>query len=107
MQFASYSGSGTEGGDAFQTLLTGTGSGAGKGTVVKTLELITGNASCKATVRRTDAAGVPYGDIPVDLKANDYLVLWEGFVFIPAGHRLQFKADSDGFRIVASCVEMD
>lgn len=106
MQFSSYNGRGVDGDDTFRLLLTGAGSGAGQGTAVKTLELITGNASCKATVRRVDSSGVPYCDILIDLKANDYLVLWEGFVFIPAGHRLQFKANSDGFRIVASCVEM-
>ena len=106
MQFSTYSGSGIEGSDDQTLLLTGAGSGPGKGTVVKTLELITGDASCKAHVIRKDATGVTYGDISVDLKARDYLLLWEGFVFIPAGHRLLFTADSDGFRIIASCIEI-
>ena len=92
--------------------------GASLGTIVKSLEIIGGTESCKVTVTRTDGsepassptqaqvASAAYAVIPVDLKANDYLVLWEGFFVVPSGHRLYFSADSTQCRAVVNYVCM-
>lgn len=96
-----------------QLLLVGTSNG----TIVKSLEIITGNESCYVEVIRTDGtegsspsenniASKSYATIKIDMKANDYLVLWEGFFVIPRNHRLYVKADSVHCRAVASVVEM-
>ncbi len=87
---------------------------AGKsgGTIVKSLEIITGDESCKVEVIRTDStstsfsADAVYADIKLDLKANDYLVLWEGFFVIPQNHRIWIKSTSSKVRVVANVVDM-
>lgn len=84
------------------TLLTGVPSG----TIVKTLEVISGDESSILNIIRKDAAGMIYANIKVDLKANDYLVLWEGFFVIPQGHKLCVSADSNKVTVVANAVEM-
>ncbi len=84
--------------------------GSTNGTVVKTLEISTGNESCYIEIIRRKAAsieypiGEEYSRIKIDMKAYDYLVLWEGFFVIPQGHKLSFTADSTQCRVIANAV---
>lgn len=80
--------------------------GVSNGTIVKTLEIISGESSSILHIIRKDAAENVYADIKVDLKANDYLVLWEGFFIIPYQHKLIISADSDDINVVANVIEM-
>ena len=91
--------------------------GAGMGTVMKSLELISGNESCIVHVIRTngtesdnasieDIAKASYATIKVEMKPNDYLVLWEGFFVLPSNHRLYFNATSSSCRAVVNYVEL-
>jgi hypothetical protein len=106
----------------FKPLLTG----ASKGTIVKSLEIMTGNESSYVEIVRTngnEGAYVPsssgsyptfenalksneYATIRIDMKANDYLVLWEGFFVVPSGHRLYFRSDSTLCKSVANYVDV-
>ena len=104
------------GGDAVANnvlLLTG----ASMGTVMKSLELISGNEPCIVHVIRTDGtepdnasidevASKSYATIEIEMKANDYLVLWEGFFVLPYNHELYFHATADFCRAVVSYVEL-
>ena len=84
------------------TLLTG----ASGSTIVKTLEIINPeSSSCNVDVIRKDGNGTAYATISVEVKANDYLILWEGFYVIPQSHTLVFKANSTQCEVVASIVE--
>ena len=91
--------------------------GAGMGTVMKSLELISGDESCIVHVIRTDGteldntsnndiASASYATIKVEMKPNDYLVLWEGFFVLPSNHRLYFNATSSSCRAVVNYVEL-
>lgn len=91
--------------------------GAGMGTVMKSLELISGDESCIVHVIRTngtesdnasieDIAKASYATIEVEMKPNDYLVLWEGFFVLPSNHRLYFNATSSSCRAVVNYVEL-
>lgn len=101
------------GGDAVASnvhLLTG----ASMGTVMKSLELISGNETCIVHVIRTDGtessidevASKSYATIEIEMKANDYLVLWEGFFVLPYNHKLYFNATSNFCRAVVNYVEL-
>ena len=104
------------GGDAVANnvlLLTG----ASMGTVMKSLELISGNEPCIVHVIRTDGteldnasieavASASYATIEIEMKANDYLVLWEGFFVLPYNHKLYFNATSRFCRAVVNYVEL-
>lgn len=81
--------------------------GASGGTIVKSLEIIVeGNASCNAVIIRKDANDNAYATINLQMKANDYLLLWEGFFVIPAGHKLCFGANSNYCKAVANYVDI-
>lgn len=123
IQFKNYKASGvaTTGGDGSpigqNVLLL---AGATNGTIVKSLEIITKDESCVVHISRAQppAGGFPgspteaqiesysYATVKVDMKAYDYLVLWEGFFVIPANHRLYIKSTSTLCTIVANVVEM-
>ena len=104
------------GGDAVASnvhLLTG----ASMGTVMKSLELISGNEACIVHVIRTDGtepdnasieavANASYATVEIEMKANDYLVLWEGFFVLPYNHKLYFNATSNFCRAVVNYVEL-
>ena len=104
------------GGDAVASnvhLLTG----ASMGTVMKSLELVSGNEPCIVHVIRTDGtepvnasidevASASYATIEIEMKANDYLVLWEGFFVLPSNHKLYFNATSRLCRAVVNYVEL-
>ena len=101
------------GGDAVASnvhLLTG----ASMGTVMKSLELVSGNEACIVHVIRTDGtepsidevASRSYATIEIEMKANDYLVLWEGFFVLPYNHKLYFNATSRFCRAVVNYVEL-
>ena len=101
------------GGDAVANnvhLLTG----ASMGTVMKSLELISGNEPCIVHVIRTngtepsidEVASKSYATIEIEMKANDYLVLWEGFFVLPHNHKLYFNATSSLCRAVVNYVEL-
>ena len=101
------------GGDAVASnvhLLTG----ASMGTVMKSLELVSGNEACIVHVIRTDGtepsidevASRSYATIEIEMKANDYLVLWEGFFVLPSNHKLYFNATSNFCRAVVNYVEL-
>ncbi len=93
-------------------------SGANLGTIIKSLELISGNESCIAHVIRTNGtepssnpteaqiAQASYATIEIEMKANDYLILWEGFFALPQNHRLYFNATSTLCRAVVNYVAM-
>lgn len=86
--------------------------GASMGTVMKSLEFISGNESCIVHVIRTDGtessidevANASYATIEVEMKANDYLVLWEGFFVLPSNHKLYFNATSSLCKAVVNYV---
>ena len=91
--------------------------GASMGTVMKSLELISGNESCIVHVVRTDGtepdnastgqiASASYATVEIEMKANDYLVLWEGFFVLPSSHRLYFNATSSLCRAVVNYVAL-
>lgn len=88
--------------------------GASMGTVMKSLELISGNEACIVHVIRTDGtepsinevASRSYATIEIEMKANDYLVLWEGFFVLPYNHKLYFNATSNFCRAVVNYVEL-
>ena len=101
------------GGDAVASnvhLLTG----ASMGTVMKSLELVSGNEACIVHVIRTDGtesssdevASRSYATIEIEMKANDYLVLWEGFFVLPSNHKLYFNATSNFCRAVVNYVAL-
>ena len=107
---ASVTGSGTDLVASNVLLLTG----ASMGTVMKSLELISGNEACIVHVIRTDGtessidgvASKSYATIEIEMKANDYLVLWEGFFVLPSNHKLYFNATSNFCRAVVNYVEL-
>lgn len=107
---ASVTGSGTDLVASNVLLLTG----ASMGTVMKSLELISGNEACIVHVIRTDGtessidgvASKSYATIEIEMKANDYLVLWEGFFVLPYNHKLYFNATSNFCRAVVNYVEL-
>jgi hypothetical protein len=107
---ASVTGSGGEAVADNVLLLTG----ASMGTVMKSLELISGNEACIVHVIRTDGtepsidgvASKSYATIEIEMKANDYLVLWEGFFVLPYNHKLYFNATSNFCRAVVNYVEL-
>lgn len=78
--------------------------GATGSTIVKSLEIITGSSACSVNIIRKNANGVTYADIKVDLKQNDYLVLWEGFFVIPYNHKIYVKSTSNQCVVVANVV---
>ena len=88
--------------------------GASMGTVMKSLELVSGNEACIVHVIRTDGtessidevASRSYATIEIEMKANDYLVLWEGFFVLPSNHKLYFNATSNFCRAVVNYVEL-
>ena len=110
---ASVNGSGTDLVANNVLLLTG----ASMGTVMKSLELVSGNEPCIVHVIRTDGtepvnasieavANASYATIEIEMKANDYLVLWEGFFVLPSSHRLYFNATSSLCRAVVNYVAL-
>lgn len=87
--------------------------GATGGTIVKSLEIIgVEESSCNVSVYRTktltgnETSTEEVVEIPIQLKANDYLLLWEGFFVIESGTVLSFKANKNGVKVVANVVEM-
>ena len=91
--------------------------GASMGTVMKSLELISGNEPCIVHVIRTNGtesdntsieavANASYATVEIEMKANDYLVLWEGFFVLPYNHKLYFNATSNFCRAVVNYVEL-
>jgi hypothetical protein len=50
--------------------------GATNSTIVKTLELINNGESCTVNVIRKDESNTIYSNITLDMKSNDYLILW-------------------------------
>lgn len=105
LSFRNYSKTGNINGiNAEQMLLL---TGASGGTIVKSLQIITGNESCYIEIiRKTSSEASPYATIKLELKANDYLLLWQGFFIIPNNHLLTFKTDSNKCTVVANVVEM-
>ena len=55
---------------------------------------------------RKNSSDVEYINTKVDMVANNYVVLWDGFVVIPAGHKLVIRAAADDLVCVANAVEM-
>ena len=80
--------------------------GSVNGTIVKSLQIINGNQSCTVNVVRKDDSGDQYANVRVDLKANDYLLLWEGFFVIPYNHTLNFNSSAVDCTVVANVVEL-
>lgn len=94
--------------------------GASNGTIVKSLEIITKDESSIVHINRaqppTGGFSSPtteeeietnsYATIKIDMKAFDYLVLWEGLFVIPANHRLYVKSTSTLCTVVANVVEL-
>lgn len=80
--------------------------GVSNSTIVKSLELINGDESSTAYIIRKNEEGVIYSNIRVDLKANDYLLLWQGFFVIPQGHTIYFACNSLQTKIISNVVEL-
>lgn len=80
--------------------------GANGGTIVKSLQIINGNQSCTINVIRKDISGYEYANVRADLKANDYLILWQGFFVIPKDHLLCFNCSVLDCTIIANVVEL-
>lgn len=80
--------------------------GVSASTIIKCLEVIAGAGEAVIEVYRKKTDGTLYGKIVLNLAASDYVLLWEGFVVIPAGEKLYFKADSPDVELVASVVEL-
>lgn len=80
--------------------------GASNSTIIKSLELISGSEQSIVNVFRKDSSGNVYGTIKVDLTAYNYVMLWEGFIVIPAGHELYVNADSNQVEAIANVVEL-
>lgn len=94
--------------------------GTSNGTIVKSLEIITEDESSIVHISRVEPPvggfsdppteaeieGNSYASVKVDMKAHDYLVLWEGFFVVPANHRLYIKSTSTLCTVVANVVEM-
>lgn len=80
--------------------------GVSGGTIVKSLQISTGNESCYVTIIRKDDNGSVYSQIKIEMKANDYLILWQGFFVIPYLHKLTFTSDSNYCTVVANVVQM-
>ncbi len=80
--------------------------GSGGSTVIKSLELISGSDAAVVDVVRKDADDAEYGRIRVNLTAYNYVMLWEGFVVIPNGHKLYVSSDSHLIEAVANVVEL-
>ena len=74
-------------------------------TVVKSLELISHGLPGTVTLRRCDENGTTYGEVSVDVRANESIFFWDGFVAIPYGHVLYFASDGEGMEAVVSAVE--
>lgn len=100
-----YSGTGSINGDTINEVVLLIG--ASNGTIVKSLQIITGNESCHLKIKRKkNNSNIPYAVIEIELKANDYLLLWQGFFVISNGDILSFQADSNFCTLVANVVEM-
>ena len=80
-------------------------SGAQGSTIVKSLEIVTGPESCVVEVIRKNSSSVAYATVKLDMKAYDYLVLWEGFFVIPYGDSIWIKAESSQCTVIANVVE--
>lgn len=83
--------------------------GALNSTVVKSLEIITGDESCTVNIIRKKNIGgnlQQYATIKTDLKANDYLLLWEGFFVIPINHSIYVSCNSSKCKVIANVVEL-
>lgn len=100
-----YSGTGSINGSTINEVVLLTG--ASNGTIVKSLQIITGNESCYLKIKRKkNNSDTPYAIIEIELKANDYLILWQGFFVISNGDILSFQVDSNFCTLVANVVEM-
>ena len=80
--------------------------GSSQGTIVKSLQVINGDQSCTLHVIRKDEGANTYADVRIDLKANDYLILWQGFFIIPYNHTLNFSCTSLNCTMIANVVEL-
>ena len=80
--------------------------GGENSTVIKSLELISGTEPSIVYIFRKDSKNNVYGTIKIDLKANNYVMLWEGFIAIPPGHTVYLNADSVQVEAVANVVEL-
>lgn len=75
-------------------------------TVIKSFEVMAGTESAIVEVFRKDDKGNVYGAIRLNLTAYNYVMLWEGFVALPAGHSLYINADSVQVEAVCNAVEL-
>lgn len=82
--------------------------GSSNSTVVKSLEIISGSDPSVINIYRKtgDNGDSKYGEIKLDLAANNYVMLWEGFIAIPSGHKLLISANKAGIEAIASVVEL-
>lgn len=83
--------------------------GATNSTIVKSLEIITGNQSCTLNIirkKQNSSSWEEYANIKIDLKANDYLLLWQGFFVIPYTHGIWIKSNSKKCKVIANVVEL-
>lgn len=83
--------------------------GASNSTIVKSLQIITGDEACTVNIIRKKVVNntlQEYATIKTDLKANDYLLLWEGFFVIPANHSIYVSCNSTKCKVIANVVEL-
>lgn len=75
------------------------GASGGPTRIAMTLEIVNGDSSCVAYLLRKKG-GAEYARIRIDLLRNDYVVLWEHPVVIPADTSLSFGAEAVGVTAV-------
>lgn len=80
--------------------------GSDNSTVIKSLEVIAGTEDAIVNIFRKDEHGIAYGNVKLDLTAHNYVMLWEGFIAIPAGHSLWLNSDSNQVEVVCNVVEL-
>ena len=64
------------------------------GIVVRTLQIVGGQSDSIVTLWRTNNANAKIMPIKIDLPAHNYLILWQGFVYLKAGIGLSFSVDT-------------
>lgn len=77
------------------------------GVVVRTLQLCAGSQSGQVYVSRISTQGNVLFEIPINLNAYNYLLLWQGFIYLPANVMLCVRTDmsASGVSVWASAID--
>lgn len=77
------------------------------GVVVRTLQLCAGSQSGQVYISRINTQGNVLFEIPININAYNYLLLWQGFIYLPANVMLCVRTDmlSSGVSVWASAID--